>query len=130
MLELYQAEWCPSSHRVRERLTELGVDYVARQVPVAREARDRLRRVTGAETIPTLVLEDGTAVVGADAIGAYLDGRFEEPLEAEMHRRRAAELSGRGWPPAVRRRQPRSRRRGTRRPQPAARRRPDRAARA
>jgi glutathione S-transferase len=129
MLELYQAEWCPSSHRVRERLTELGVDYLVRQVPVAREARDGLRRATGAVTIPTLVLEDGTAVVGAEAISAYLDGRFEEPLEAEVHRRRAAELRGRGCPPPVRRRRPRSRRRGTGRPQRAEPRRPDRAAR-
>ena len=32
MLELFQAEWCPYSHRVRQRLTELGVDFVARQV--------------------------------------------------------------------------------------------------
>ena len=121
MLELYQAEWCPSSHRVRERLTELGVDYLMRQVPAGREARDRLRHVAGAETIPALVLEDGTAVVGAEAISAYLDGRFEEPVEAAAHRLRAAELRGR---------RPRSRRRGTRRPQRAARRRPDRAARA
>ena len=120
MLELYQAEWCPSSHRVRERLTELGVDYVARQVPVAREARDRLRRATGAETIPTLVLEDGRAVVGAEAIAGFLEERFDEPVEAAAHRLRAAELRGR---------RPRSRRRGTRRSQPAARRRPARGAR-
>jgi len=121
MLELHQAEWCPSSHRVRERLTELGVDYVARQVPVAREARDVLRRAIGAETIPTLLLEDGTVVVGAEAIIAFLEERFEEPLEAAAHRLKAAEFR----PPP-----PRSRRRGTRRPQPAARRRPARAARA
>jgi glutaredoxin 3 len=120
MLELYQAEWCPSSHRVRERLTELGVDYVARQVPVAREARDVLRRATGAETIPTLLLEDGRAVVGAEAIVGFLEERFEEPVEATAHRQRAAEL---------RRRPPRSRRRETRRPPRAARRRPARVAR-
>lgn len=30
MLELWQTEWCPASHRVRERLTEPGVDYVVR----------------------------------------------------------------------------------------------------
>lgn len=40
MLELWQTEWCPGSRRVRQRLTELGVDYVARQVPVAKEQRD------------------------------------------------------------------------------------------
>ena len=31
-MELYQAEWCPHSHRVRQRLTEVGVDVVLRQV--------------------------------------------------------------------------------------------------
>jgi len=28
MLELYQTEWCPASRRVRERLTELSLDYL------------------------------------------------------------------------------------------------------
>ena len=28
-LELWQTEWCPSSHRVRQRLTELGLTYTA-----------------------------------------------------------------------------------------------------
>jgi Glutaredoxin len=32
MLELYQTEWCPASCRVRERLTELGLDYLVHQV--------------------------------------------------------------------------------------------------
>ena len=26
MLELWQTEWCPASRRVRQRLTELGLD--------------------------------------------------------------------------------------------------------
>ena len=38
-LEPWQTEWCPASHRVRQRLTELGLAYVVRQVPVEREAR-------------------------------------------------------------------------------------------
>ena len=59
MLELWQTEWCPASRRIRERLTELGVDYVTRQVPVEKESRALLRRRTGSDTIPTLVFEDG-----------------------------------------------------------------------
>jgi glutathione S-transferase len=90
MLELYQTEWCPSSRRVRALLTELGLDYVVRQVPVERDARAVLVEATGADTIPALVLEDGTAVVGEDAIAALLDERFEEPAEAAAHRRKAA----------------------------------------
>jgi DNA-binding transcriptional ArsR family regulator len=31
VLQLFQTEWCLASHRVRERLTELGLDYVVRQ---------------------------------------------------------------------------------------------------
>jgi glutaredoxin len=54
MLELYQTEWCPASRRVREHLTELGVDYLIHQVPVERDARAALRAATGADTIPAL----------------------------------------------------------------------------
>ena len=90
MLELWQTEWCPASRRVRQRLTELGVDYVARQVPVEQERRDTLQRVTAADTVPALVLEDGTAFVGEDAICAYLDRNVTEPDEADAHRLKAA----------------------------------------
>jgi glutathione S-transferase len=90
MLELWQTEWCPASRRIRERLTELGVDYLTRQVPVDREQRELLRRATGSETIPALVLEDGTAAVGEEAIGRYLDEHVAVPAEAEAHRMKAA----------------------------------------
>ncbi len=89
MLELYQTEWCPASHRVRERLTELGLDYLARQVPVARDDRIGLLAATGGDTIPALLLWDGTAVVGEDAIGVYLNERIDDPPEAEAHRMKA-----------------------------------------
>ena len=89
MLELFQTEWCPASRRVRERLTELGLDYLVRQVPVEREGRVTLRRATGSDTIPALVLEKGAALVGEDTIGAYLDERFDEPAGAEAHRLKA-----------------------------------------
>jgi glutathione S-transferase len=92
MLELYQTEWCPASRRVRERLTELGLDYIVRQVPVERQGRTMLVATTGAHTIPTLQLEHGAAIVGEDAIAAYLDQHFDEPPEAEAHRVKAAEL--------------------------------------
>ena len=74
MLELWQTEWCPASRRVRQRLTELGVDYLTRQVPVEQESRDALRQATASSTIPALMLEDGTTIVGEDAIRIYLDG--------------------------------------------------------
>lgn len=85
MLDLWQAEWCPYSHRVRLRLTELGLPFVARQIPVDREGRDELEAATGLRSIPTLV--DGDTVVhGADEIIAHLDLRHAEPVDAGRHR--------------------------------------------
>ena len=94
MLSLYQAEWCPHSHRVRQRLTELGVDFVARQVPVDPSERTELEHATGRRSIPTMVLDDGSIVSGDDEIIATLDRRFTEPPEAARHRAKALEE----WP--------------------------------
>jgi glutathione S-transferase len=90
ILELFQTEWCPASQRVRQRLTELGIDYVNRQVPVDREARVALREATGYDVIPALRLENSSAIVGEDNIFAFLGERFAEPLEADAQRRKAA----------------------------------------
>ena len=85
MLELWQAEWCPHSHRVRLRLTELRLDWVARAVPPDRAERDAMEAATGSRSIPTLV--DGDAVVeGDDAILEYLDERHSKPPDAGRHR--------------------------------------------
>jgi glutathione S-transferase len=90
MLELFQTEWCPASHRVRQRLTELGIDYVIRQVPVDADARTTLYGVTGARSVPALVLDNGNAVVGEADIRAYLGEHFDVPPSAEAHRAKAA----------------------------------------
>ena len=90
MLQLWQTEWCPASRRVRQRLTELGIDYVTRQVPVAREQRRALVETTGADTIPALVLDDGRTIVGEEPILRLLDDSIVEPPEAEAHRSKAA----------------------------------------
>jgi glutathione S-transferase len=85
VLELWQAEWCPYSHRVRMRLTELELDWIARVVPVSRSDRARLERATDVAGIPTLV--DGEHVVhGADAILAHLDAHAGDPTVAARHR--------------------------------------------
>ena len=90
MLELWQTEWCPASQRIRERLTELGIDYVTRQVPVDKDERATLRQKTSSDTIPALVLEDGTVAIGEEAIRRHLDEQVVEPPEAEAHRLKAA----------------------------------------
>jgi glutathione S-transferase len=91
MLELYQAEWCPHSRKVRRRLTELGVDFVARQVPTEPGERRAMRDATGEVSIPTLVLDGGRVVSGEDEILRWLDEAFEEPAEADAHRAKAIE---------------------------------------
>ncbi len=87
-LELWQTEWCPASHRVRQRLTELGLTYTTHQVPVERDARTELLRATGAGEIPVLVA-DGEPIGGEQAILAYLDEQFSEPPDAAEQRAKA-----------------------------------------
>ena len=89
-LELWQTEWCPASHRVRQRLTELGLTYTAHQVPVERETRAQLEHATGRRTIPILVTRDEVVIDGEEAILAYLDERFTEPADAGEQRAKAA----------------------------------------
>jgi glutaredoxin 2 len=89
-MELYQAEWCPHSAQVRQRFTELGVSFVARQVPAERIDREEMRRKTGTDEIPALLLEDGTAVTGeAEDLIAYLDSHYSERSDADAHRERS-----------------------------------------
>ena len=87
VLTLYQAEWCPFSSAVREVLTELGVDFLARQVEPWPEERDRLQQVAGSDTIPVLVDEDGGIHRGTREIFAFLRDRHPWAYDA-MHRRR------------------------------------------
>lgn len=94
MIQLYQAEWCPHSHRVRQRLTELGLDFVARQVAPEPGDRAEMERATGRRAIPTIVFADGEVVGGEEEILAALDSRFPEPPDAARHREKAAEE----WP--------------------------------
>jgi glutathione S-transferase len=89
MLELWQTEWCPASRRVRQRLTEHGIDYLIRQVPVEREQRRALRDATGSETIPALVFDNGEIASGEDAILRLLSHTVPEPAQAEAHRQKA-----------------------------------------
>jgi len=89
MMELFQAEWCPASRRVRELLTELDVSYVIRQVPVDRADRDALFAVAGSRVIPTLVLQDGTALIDEGQISTWLGDHVRTPAGASRHRAKA-----------------------------------------
>src|SRR3954453_21167685 len=87
-MELYQAEWCPYSHLVRQRLTELGLDVVLRQVAADPDGRDDMERMVGTRAIPTLVTDEGYVLDDHDEILAYLSGTPERP-DAERHRAKA-----------------------------------------
>jgi glutathione S-transferase len=90
VLTLYQTEWCRGSQLVRQRLTELGVDFVGRQVAADPEQRSDLLERFGTASVPLLELEDGSAVAGTDEILSWLDAHFAERADAELHRARAA----------------------------------------
>ena len=90
-MQLYQAEWCPHSHKVRQRLTELGLDFEARQVPADPGRRSELELVAGTNEIPVLVPHGGAEpVCGEEEILRFLE-RFEPRPDAEEHREKAAE---------------------------------------
>ena len=90
-MELYQAEWCPHSHKVRQRLTELGVDVTLRQVPADPDEREELKRVADTDEIPVLVTDDGQTLAGEDEILDYLAAEFDERRDADRHREKAQE---------------------------------------
>ena len=97
MLELYQAEWCRHSHRVRQLLTELRLDFIAHQIPADRAERDEMRAAVDHDSIPVLV--HGDAVFsGEDAIVAHLLDSFPEAADAEKHRLRDREEGPSSWP--------------------------------
>jgi glutaredoxin/uncharacterized protein (DUF302 family) len=87
MIKLYQAEWCPFSHRIRAKLTELGIDYEAVNVSASAEKRAELKEITGNSTIP--VLADGEKVFSdSSEILSYLGEEYESgPEELKLHQR-------------------------------------------
>jgi len=89
-LTLYGAEWCPFSSAVREVLTELGLDFVARQVQPWPSERHELQDLAGTDQIPVLVAEDGRFLIGTRQIFAELRTR-DGWKYAASHRRRFAD---------------------------------------
>jgi glutaredoxin len=89
MIKVYQAEWCPHSHKIRQRLTELGLPFVAMPVSTVPEERTELISVSGQNAIPVIVVEDGTVIKGKDKhILSELNKIYDEPPGAEAHRQK------------------------------------------
>lgn len=55
MLELYQFEACPYSKKVREKMSELEIDCLLRNVSRDKSKRERLIQVSGQDGVPTLI---------------------------------------------------------------------------
>ena len=89
-MELYQAEWCPHSHKVRQKLTELRLDFWVRQVAADAGERTQMQQHVGTNEIPVLVPDDGEPLLGEEAILEYLS-RFDEAPDAEAHRKKGRE---------------------------------------
>ena len=88
-IEVYQAEWCPHSSRVRQKLTELQLPWTAIPVPAVRADRTAMAEAVGTDSIPVVVI-DGEVLAGdAGEIVEALAARFEAGPEAEAHRRQA-----------------------------------------
>ena len=88
-LDLWQTEWCPASHRVRQRLCELALAYLARPVPVAREDRSELEHAAGTTSIP-VPIAGGEIIDGEQAILTYLHTHYDERPDAPEQRAKAA----------------------------------------
>ncbi|HYR02567.1 MAG TPA: glutaredoxin domain-containing protein [Syntrophobacteria bacterium] len=76
MMRLYQREDCADSKPVREKLTELGITYIAVNVAKQREKRREVFEASGQYFIPVLV--DGEVVIANDPPGIvrYLSERY------------------------------------------------------
>ena len=89
-IAVYQAEWCPYSSMVRQKLTELGVPWVSMPVAAYREDRDELEAATGTREIPVVVLEDGTVLSGeTEDIVRELTDRLDGWEHEDQHRETA-----------------------------------------
>ena len=77
-LKLYQAEGSPNSRRVRIFLAEKGLELTLVPVDLGkREQRsDAYRLINPRQVVPTLVLEDGTAIGEVPAIWRYLEETY------------------------------------------------------
>jgi len=84
MLTLYQVEWCPYCHRVREVLTELELPYKAVNVPRRPKDRKVVRKVSGQELVPVLV-DGGAVAVGSGEAVRHLRETYPQPADFDEH---------------------------------------------
>ncbi len=86
MLELYQAEGCPYSKKVRETMTDLGLSYVVHNPRrpgdeggdvLNEQVQAEMENISGEDQIPFLVdHQHGKHHLGSDEIVDYLRERY------------------------------------------------------
>jgi len=75
LLELYQFEGCPYCSKVRKKMTELEIDFIARQVD--KQDRSRVEEVSGQTNVPVLVDPNtDTVMPESDDIVEYLEEHY------------------------------------------------------
>ena len=82
-LKLYQSSGSPNARRVRIFLAEKGLEIPLIPVDLGKgeQHTEAYRAINPRRVVPTLVLEDGTAIGEVPAIMRYLDEAFpEKPL--------------------------------------------------
>lgn len=76
ILELYQFEGCPFCSKVRQKMTELQLDFIARQVEPNGE-RENVKEVSGQTGVPVLVDPNEDVVMPeSDDIVDYLEQHY------------------------------------------------------
>ena len=91
-LKLYQSSGSPNSRRVRIFLAEKGLEILLVPVDLGKgeQHSDAYRAINPRRVVPTLVLEDGTAIGEVPAILSYLEETYPQtPLHGRTAKERA-----------------------------------------
>ena len=75
LLEVYQFEGCPFCKNVRQKMTDLGIDFIVRQVD--KQERTKVKEISGQEGVPVLVdPNNDTVMPESDDIVEYLEKHY------------------------------------------------------
>ncbi|MGM0591888.1 MAG: glutathione S-transferase N-terminal domain-containing protein [Halobacteriota archaeon] len=77
-LVLYELQGCPFCVKVKNKLSELGLEYESRMVPAAHAQRTEVKEVSGQTGVPVLVDEEHgvEGMPESDDIVAYLEETY------------------------------------------------------
>lgn len=76
LMEVYQFEGCPFCGKVRQKLTELQMDFVARQVEPS-GGREKVEELTDETQVPVIVDPNTDTVMNeSDDIVEYLEKHY------------------------------------------------------